>query len=83
MGDAKSLQGGTLMQSPLKAANGKVYAVAQGAVLVEGCKGGVEEIIDININQTISRSVMTSVTTLMVLVTLLIIGSPAYHPSSS
>lgn len=36
MGDAKSLQGGTLMQSPLKAADGKVYAVAQGAVLVGG-----------------------------------------------
>ena len=31
MGDAKSLQGGTLMQAPLKAADGKVYAVAQGA----------------------------------------------------
>ena len=36
MGDAKSLQGGTLMQAPLKAADGKVYAVAQGAVLVGG-----------------------------------------------
>lgn len=33
MGDAKSLQGGTLLQTPLKAANGKVYAVAQGSVM--------------------------------------------------
>ena len=40
MGDAKSLQGGTLMQSPLKAADGKVYAVAQGAVLVGGYAAG-------------------------------------------
>ena len=40
-------------------------------------KGGVEEIIDVSINQTISRSVMTSVTTLVVLVALLIMGSPA------
>ncbi|WP_233572663.1 flagellar basal body P-ring protein FlgI [Fretibacterium sp. OH1220_COT-178] len=40
MGDAKSLQGGTLMQSPLKAADGKVYAVAQGAVLVGGYTAG-------------------------------------------
>ena len=40
-------------------------------------KGGVEEIIDVSINQTISRSVMTSVTTLVVLVALLIVGSPA------
>jgi flagellar P-ring protein precursor FlgI len=36
MGDAKSLQGGTLLQSPLKAADGNVYAVAQGSVLVGG-----------------------------------------------
>ena len=36
MGDAKSLQGGTLLQAPLKAADGKVYAVAQGPVLVGG-----------------------------------------------
>ena len=40
MGDAKSLQGGTLMQSPLKAADGNVYAVAQGAVLVGGYTAG-------------------------------------------
>jgi flagellar P-ring protein precursor FlgI len=36
MGDAKSLQGGTLLQAPLKAADGNVYAVAQGSVLVGG-----------------------------------------------
>jgi flagellar P-ring protein precursor FlgI len=36
VGDAKSLQGGTLLQAPLKAADGQVYAVAQGSVLVGG-----------------------------------------------
>lgn len=36
IGNASSLQGGTLLQSPLKAADGKVYAVAQGSVLVGG-----------------------------------------------
>lgn len=36
MGDAKSIQGGTLIQTPLKAANGIVYAVAQGAVSTGG-----------------------------------------------
>ncbi|MDR1621667.1 MAG: flagellar basal body P-ring protein FlgI [Synergistaceae bacterium] len=36
MGDAKSLQGGTLLQAPLKAADGNIYAVAQGSVLVGG-----------------------------------------------
>lgn len=32
MGDAESLRGGTLLQTPLKAGNGKVYVVAQGPV---------------------------------------------------
>jgi flagellar P-ring protein precursor FlgI len=36
MGDAKSLQGGTLLQAPLRAADGNVYAAAQGPVLVGG-----------------------------------------------
>ena len=36
MGDAKSLAGGTLIQTPLRAANGAVYAVAQGAVTTGG-----------------------------------------------
>ena len=36
IGDAKSLQGGTLLQTPLKAGNGNVYAVAQGPVSTGG-----------------------------------------------
>ena len=36
LGDAKSLQGGTLLQTPLQAANNRIYAVAQGAVSVGG-----------------------------------------------
>ena len=36
MGSAKSLRGGTLLMTPLKAANGNVYAQAQGTVLVPG-----------------------------------------------
>ena len=32
MGDAKSIAGGTLLMTPLKGADGRVYAVAQGAV---------------------------------------------------
>jgi len=35
-GDAKSLQGGTLIMTPLKAGNGKIYAVAQGGVSIGG-----------------------------------------------
>ncbi|MCB0354704.1 MAG: flagellar basal body P-ring protein FlgI [Bdellovibrionales bacterium] len=36
LGDARSLQGGTLLLTPLKAPDGNVYAVAQGAVTVGG-----------------------------------------------
>ncbi|HWR38002.1 MAG TPA: flagellar basal body P-ring protein FlgI [Patescibacteria group bacterium] len=40
MGDAKSLQGGTLLQTPLKAGNGNVYAVAQGPLTLGGFAAG-------------------------------------------
>ena len=40
IGDAKSLQGGTLILSPLKGPDGKVYALAQGAVSIGGFIGG-------------------------------------------
>ena len=40
MGDAKSLAGGTLIQTPLRAANGSVYAVAQGPVTTGGFSVG-------------------------------------------
>ena len=36
MGDAKSLQGGTLLLTPLRAPNGQIYAVAQGPVSIGG-----------------------------------------------
>ncbi|MDR1915242.1 MAG: flagellar basal body P-ring protein FlgI [Synergistaceae bacterium] len=36
MGDAKSLEGGVLLQTPLRAANGRVYAVAQGPLTIGG-----------------------------------------------
>ncbi len=36
IGDASNLQGGTLIMTPLNAADGLIYAVAQGPVLVSG-----------------------------------------------
>lgn len=36
MGNARSLQGGTLLMTPLTAADGQAYAVAQGAVQIGG-----------------------------------------------
>lgn len=38
--DAKSLQGGTLLMSPMKGPDGKVYALAQGPVSIGGFTGG-------------------------------------------
>jgi len=40
IGDAKSLQGGTLIMCPLKGPDGRVYAVAQGPVSVGGFSAG-------------------------------------------
>jgi flagellar P-ring protein precursor FlgI len=40
LGDAKSLQGGVLLQSPLTGADGNVYAVAQGPVHLVGYMAG-------------------------------------------
>lgn len=42
LGDAKSLQGGILLQAPLSGADGKVYAVAQGSVYTGGYNMGVK-----------------------------------------
>jgi flagellar P-ring protein precursor FlgI len=39
LGDATSLQGGTLLQTPLHGADGEVYAVAQGNLLVGVASG--------------------------------------------
>jgi len=39
LGNAKSLRGGTLLMTPLKGADGNVYALAQGSVLIAGAGG--------------------------------------------
>jgi flagellar P-ring protein precursor FlgI len=40
MGDAKTLQGGVLLQTPLLGGDGRVYAVAQGQIAIGGFLGG-------------------------------------------
>lgn len=40
MGDAKSLSGGVLLQTPLLGADGKVYAVSQGPLVLGGFAAG-------------------------------------------
>jgi flagellar P-ring protein precursor FlgI len=47
LGDATSLQGGTLLATPLIGADGEVYAVGQGQITIGGFKatGAAEEIV--------------------------------------
>ncbi len=40
MGDAQSIQGGVLIMTPLRAANGEVYVTAQGQVVLGGFSAG-------------------------------------------
>ena len=40
VGDAKSLQGGTLIMTPLQAADSQVYATAQGQIMLGGYSAG-------------------------------------------
>ncbi|QBY02833.1 flagellar basal body P-ring protein FlgI [Rhodophyticola sp. CCM32] len=42
IGDADSLLGGTLVMTPLTAADGEIYAVAQGAIIAGGASAGGE-----------------------------------------
>ncbi len=69
IGNAKSLRGGALLMAPLKGANGQVYALAQGNLLVSGLgvSGSDGSKITINIpsagripdGATVERSVAT------------------------
>ena len=70
MGNAKSLRGGTLLMTPLKGADGQVYAMAQGNVLVGGAgasAGGAKVTVNhlsagrIPAGATVERAVPTPV----------------------
>ena len=50
LGDAKSLRGGTLLMSPLKGADGQVYAVAQGSLVVSGLSASGQDGSSITVN---------------------------------
>lgn len=53
LGDAKNLQGGTLLATPLVGADGDVYAVAQGQVAISGYSAS-------GANQSVLKGVPTS-----------------------
>jgi flagellar P-ring protein precursor FlgI len=70
MGNAKSLRGGTLVMTQLKGADGQVYAIAQGNVLVGGAgasAGGAKVTVNhlsagrIPSGATVERAVPTSI----------------------
>lgn len=50
IGDAKSLRGGSLLMSPLKGADGNVYAVAQGNLVVGGLSASGKDGSKITVN---------------------------------
>lgn len=53
IGDAKSLLGGTLVMTPLNAADGQIYAVAQGTIIAGGATAQAE-------GATVTQGVPTS-----------------------
>lgn len=55
MGDAESLSGGTLLRTPLSGPNQKVYAVAQGPVVVGGVSLGGQAAEVIKNHPTVGR----------------------------
>ncbi len=54
IGDAKSLEGGTLLMTPLKGVDGDIYALAQGSVSIGGMNGKSRK----NLNHATAGSVV-------------------------
>jgi flagellar P-ring protein FlgI len=52
LGDAKSLRGGTLLMTPLRAADGETYALAQGNVVIPGVTASGRSGSSVTINTT-------------------------------
>ena len=55
IGDAKSLQGGMLLPTPLKGLDGQVYAVGQGGISLGGWSAGGSEAAISKNHQTVGR----------------------------
>ena len=50
IGDAKSLRGGSLLMSPLKGADGNIYAIAQGNLVVGGLSASGKDGSKVTVN---------------------------------
>ncbi|MFO7849999.1 MAG: flagellar basal body P-ring protein FlgI, partial [Spirochaetia bacterium] len=57
--DARSLSGGILLQTPLKGANGKVYAIAQGNVVDSGGENGTETVGQVVEGALVEREIIS------------------------
>jgi flagellar P-ring protein precursor FlgI len=70
IGNSKNLRGGTLLMAPLKGADGRIYAVAQGNLVVIGLSAGGDDGSSVTVNvptggripngATVEREVPTS-----------------------
>lgn len=70
IGNSKSLRGGTLLMAPLKGADGQIYAMAQGNLVVIGLSAGAPDDTSVTVNvptggripngATVEREVPTS-----------------------
>ncbi|HRD87520.1 MAG TPA: flagellar basal body P-ring protein FlgI [Accumulibacter sp.] len=61
MGNAKSLRGGTLVMTPLKGADGQIYAQAQGNLLIGGA-GGASGGSKVIVNQLLAGRIVGGAT---------------------
>lgn len=62
LGDAKSLRGGTLLLTPLKAADGEIYALAQGNLVIGGMSAQGNSGSSITINTPTSGRISNGAT---------------------
>lgn len=62
LGNAASLRGGSLLMTPLKGADGKVYAMAQGSVVISGFGAQGADGSKVIVNSTASGSIPNGAT---------------------
>ncbi len=62
LGNATSLRGGSLLMTPLKGADGKIYAVAQGSVIVSGFGAQGSDGSKVTVNVTNSGAIPNGAT---------------------
>jgi len=59
IGDARDLDGGVLLQATLQAANGQVYAVAQGRVATSSDPGAVKTVGTVSLGAMVEKEVVS------------------------